>query len=77
MTGVQTCALPISGELYSQAFYHHLARVLKRQGRLFHYTGAPNRLTSERDVAGEVAKRLRRAGFSIEFNGDGVLATKT
>ena len=66
-----------AGELYSQAFYHHLARVLKRHGRLFHYTGAPNRLTTGRDVAGEVAKRLRQAGFSVEFNGDGVLAVKT
>jgi predicted methyltransferase len=36
----------IAGELYSQAFYNHLARVLKRKGKLFHYTGTPNRLTS-------------------------------
>src|SRR5690606_38296053 len=53
-----------AGELYSQAFYDQLARVLKRTGKLFHYTGAPNKLTSGRDVPGEVAKRLRRAGFS-------------
>ena len=66
----------IAGELYSQAFYDQLARVLKRRGRLFHYTGTPNRLTSGRDVPSEVAKRLRRAGFVAELNGDGVLATK-
>jgi predicted methyltransferase len=64
----------IAGELYSQVFYDHLARVLKRKGKLFHYTGAPNKLTSGRDVANEVAKRLRRAGFSAEVHGDGVLA---
>ncbi len=65
-----------AGELYSQAFYDQLARVLRRKGRLFHYTGAPNKLTSGRDVPGEVMKRLRRAGFSAELNGDGVLAVK-
>lgn len=66
----------IAGELYSQAFYDQLARVLRRGGRLFHYTGAPNRLTSGRDVPGEVAKRLRVAGFTTEMSGDGVLAVK-
>ena len=67
----------IAGELYSQVFYDQLARVLKRKGRLFHYTGTPNKLTSGRDVPAEVAKRLRRAGFAAELNGDGVLAVKT
>ena len=67
----------IAGELYSQAFYAQLARVLKRKGRLFHYTGTPNKLTSGRDVPNEVAKRLRRAGFVAELNGDGVLAVKS
>lgn len=67
----------IAGELYSQALYEQLGRVLKPNGRLFHYTGTPNKLTSGRDVPGEVAKRLRRAGFATEFNGDGVLAVKT
>ena len=66
----------IAGELYSQVFYDHLARVLKRKGRLFHYTGTPNKLTSGRDVPNEVAKRLRAAGFAAELNGDGVLAVK-
>jgi len=66
----------IAGELYSQAFYNQLARVLRRKGRLFHYTGTPNKLTSGRDVPNEVAKRLRRAGFATELNGDGVLAVK-
>lgn len=66
----------IAGELYSQLFYDQLARVLKRRGRLFHYTGSPNKLTSGRDVPNEVAKRLRRAGFSAGLEGDGVLAVK-
>jgi uncharacterized protein len=66
----------IAGELYSQAFYDRLARLLKRQGVLFHYTGTPNKLTSHRDVPNEVANRLRRAGFATQFEGDGVLAVK-
>jgi len=66
----------IAGELYSQAFYEQLARVLPRRGLLFHYTGTPNKLTSGRDVPNEVAARLRRAGFAAELNGDGVLASR-
>ena len=66
----------IAGELYSQAFYDQLARVLKRKGKLFHYAGASNKLTSGRDVANEVVKRLRHAGFITELIGDGILAVK-
>lgn len=66
----------IAGELYSQAFYRELARVLKRGAPLFHYTGTPNKLTSGRDVANEVSQRLRHAGFATQLEGDGVLATK-
>ena len=66
----------IAGELYSQAFYDQLARVAKRKGRVFHYTGTPNKLTTGRDVPNEVATRLRRAGFTTELNGDGVVALK-
>jgi uncharacterized protein len=66
----------IAGELYSQVFYDQLARVLRRSGRLFHYTGSPNKLTSDRDVPREVAKRLEKAGFKAELALDGVLAIR-
>jgi predicted methyltransferase len=66
----------IAGELYSQAFYQELARVLKRRGKLFHYTGTPNRLTTGRDVPNEVSNRLRSVGFRTDKIGDGVLAAK-
>ncbi|MFZ5606400.1 MAG: class I SAM-dependent methyltransferase [Pseudomonadota bacterium] len=66
----------IAGELYALAFYQQLARVLRRGGRLFHYTGSPNKLTSGRDVPREVARRLQAAGFKVELALDGVLATK-
>lgn len=66
----------IAGELYSQAFYAQLARVLRRGGRLFHYTGRPNKLTSGRDVPREVAARLEKAGFKAQLALDGVLALR-
>jgi predicted methyltransferase len=66
----------IAGELYSQVFYDHLARVLRPRGLLFHYTGTPNKLTSGRDVPNEVANRLRTAGFTTELKGDGILAVR-
>ena len=65
-----------AGELYSQTFYDHLARVLKRKGKLFHYTGTPNKVTSGRDVPNEVAKRLQRARFATKLEGDGVLGRR-
>lgn len=66
----------IAGELYSQVFYDQLARVLRRGGRLFHYTGSPNRLTSGRDVPREVASRLEKSGFKAQLALDGVLASR-
>jgi predicted methyltransferase len=66
----------IAGELYSQVFYEQLARVLRRGGRLFHYTGSPNKLTSGRDVPREVAGRLEKAGFKSQLALDGVLAMR-
>lgn len=68
----------IAGELYSQNFYDQLARVLKRRGRLFHYTGTPNKLTSGRDVPAEVTRRLQKSGFRVSAAGsDGLLAVKS
>ncbi|MBK6728406.1 MAG: methyltransferase [Xanthomonadales bacterium] len=66
----------IAGELYAQVFYDQLARVLRPGGRLFHYTGAPNKKTSGRDVPAEVAKRLGKAGLATELALDGVYAVK-
>lgn len=66
----------IAGELYSQLFYDQLARVLRRGGKLFHYTGSPNKLTSGRDVPREVSRRLEKAGFKTQLALDGVLATR-
>jgi predicted methyltransferase len=66
----------IAGELYSQEFYDQIARVLKRRGRLFHYVGAPNKLSRRRDLQREVSRRLQRTGFETESSGDGILARR-
>ena len=66
----------IAGELYSGAFYEQLARVLRRGGRLFHYTGAPNKQSRGRDLAGEVAVRLRTAGYTTAPDADGVVGVR-
>jgi predicted methyltransferase len=67
----------LAGELYAQAFYDQLARVLKKNGRMFHYTGAPNQVSRGRALAGEVAKRLQSAGFRTQQELDGVFAVNT
>lgn len=66
----------IAGELYSLDFYRQLARVIRPGGRLFHYTGSPNRLTSGRDVPAEVITRLEQAGFRAERALDGVFGIR-
>jgi predicted methyltransferase len=50
--------------------------VLRRQGRLFHYTGTPNALTSGRDLPREAAARLRRSGFKVRPVLDGLIAVR-
>lgn len=52
----------LAGGLYSEEFYRQLFRVLKKGGRLFHYTGSPGEKRG-RDLAAGVIQRLRRAGF--------------
>jgi predicted methyltransferase len=54
----------LAGELYGEAFYRELYRVLKRRGALFHYTGNPHLLKQGSGFVENAAKRLRAAGFS-------------
>ncbi|HEY44325.1 MAG TPA: spermine synthase [Anaerolineae bacterium] len=53
----------LAGELYSQAFYHQLYRVLERGSRLFHYIGDLESRSGKR-VARGVVERLREVGFN-------------
>ncbi|CAN5586949.1 methyltransferase domain-containing protein [soil metagenome] len=54
--------LSLAGELYSEAFYRELYRVLDRRGRLFHYIGDPSSRSGRRTTDG-VIRRLQAAGF--------------
>jgi predicted methyltransferase len=56
-------ALSLAGELYSGAFYRELHRVLRRNGRLFHYIGDPESASGRNTTRG-VLRRLQEAGFT-------------
>lgn len=53
----------LAGELYSGVFYRQLFRMLKRNGRLFHYIGDLNSKSSGTVTRGAL-KRLQEAGFT-------------
>jgi predicted methyltransferase len=52
----------LAGDLYSLAFYQQAFRVLKHNGKIFHYIGDPESKSGARVTAG-VIRRLREAGF--------------
>jgi predicted methyltransferase len=56
-------AMALAGDLYSGAFYRELRRILRRNGRLFHYIGDPES-ASGRNITRGVIRRLQEAGFS-------------
>jgi uncharacterized protein len=56
--------LAIAGELYGDAFYRQLLRVLRPGARLFHYTGDPGSRHRRQDLPGRVARRLADLGFT-------------
>lgn len=53
----------LAGDLYSEAFYRELYRVLQRGGRAFHYIGDPSSPSGRRTTNG-VIRRLQLAGFA-------------
>lgn len=55
--------LSLAGELYSGEFYRDCWRVLRRNGKLFHYIGDPDSKSGARTTKG-VVRRLREAGFT-------------
>jgi uncharacterized protein len=56
-------AMSLAGDLYSGAFYRELHRILRRNGRLFHYIGDPDS-ASGRNITRGVIRRLQESGFS-------------
>jgi hypothetical protein len=67
-----------AGQLYSIDFYMKLYRVLKRGGRIFHYTGRVGYRSRGIDMARGVVERMRKAGFYAKIMRDlvGVYAIK-
>ena len=53
----------LAGLLYSQKFYDQLYRVLKENGRLYHYTGSPGSKKRGVNLVANVITRLKTAGF--------------
>ena len=55
--------LSLATELYSLDFYKQIFRVLKNNGKLYHYTGSPGSKNRNVNLVGNVSKRLKQAGF--------------
>ncbi len=53
----------IAEELYSEEFYREIFRVLRRDGRLFHYTGNPHVVKKGSSFVDGVICRLKAVGF--------------
>lgn len=53
----------LAKELYSEEFYREIFRVLRRNGRLFHYTGNPHVVRKGGSFVDGVIRRLKVAGF--------------
>ena len=53
----------LAGDLYSLEFYQQAFRMLKHNGRIFHYIGDPESKTGARVTKG-VLRRLQEAGFT-------------
>ncbi len=67
----------LAGQLYSGELYAAFYRILKPNGRLFHYIGNPDSRHGA-SVGRGVVERLRKAGFEVSprVNAFGVLAKK-
>jgi predicted methyltransferase len=55
-------AFALAGDLYSGEFYRELHRLLRNNGRLFHYVGDPESKSGHSITVG-VTRRLEQAGF--------------
>ena len=53
----------LAGELYSEEFYSEIYRVLRQDGRLFHYTGNPHIMKKGSGFVDGVIRRLKAVGF--------------
>lgn len=65
--------------LYSTEFYEELFRILKPNGKLFHYVGSPGAKYRKKKILKGVMHRLSQVGFKLkkETQAMGVLGVKT
>lgn len=68
----------LAGEPYSLEFYREMYRILKRNGRVFHYIGFPGEKYRRKNILKGVSNRMSKIGFLIEkkLNIGGVVAKK-
>jgi uncharacterized protein len=66
----------LAGELYGDLFYRELKRVLKKRGRLFHYTGNPYTVKHGNAFVSGVKKRLYQAGFTTVLPAKNLMGVK-
>ncbi len=55
--------LTLATTLYSQDFYNDLFKILKSEGKLYHYTGDPGSKNRSMDIRSGISKRLEKSGF--------------
>lgn len=56
----------LAGELYSLAFYTELFRLLKTNGKMFHYIGLPGERYRNKGIRKGIIERLCKAGFEVK-----------
>ncbi len=67
----------IAGELYTRDFYKELFRVLKKEGRMYHYIGSPGKRNRNVNIEKGILKRLEECGFSfLERAAKGIVVGK-
>lgn len=53
----------IAEELYSYEFYTQLYRILSNRGKILHYIGSPQMKSKNKDIIGNIIRRLKQVGF--------------
>ncbi len=59
--------LQLAGHLYSEEFYHKIAKALKPGGRIVHYVGQPG-IKKGLKIWKGVMERMRSAGFTARYD---------
>jgi len=66
----------LAPELYEESFYRHCFRILQNGGKMYHYTGDPNK-AHRTGLPEKTIERLKKAGFRKAHKSyQGVLALK-